>query len=140
MLYLDGETPIPERSRLVRAFQEGDYDAFLISLKAGGTGLTLTRASYVFHLDPWWNPAAENQASDRAHRMGQKQAVTVYRLRSRRTIEELIHALHAEKRALVEAVLEGQQKGAQIQWKELWKLLWPAAKLQASSRDQETNL
>ncbi|MFO5197508.1 C-terminal helicase domain-containing protein, partial [Salmonella enterica subsp. enterica serovar Typhimurium] len=79
VLYLDGQTPVPERAELVRRFQEGGYDAFLISLKAGGTGLNLTRASYVFHLDPWWNPATENQATDRAYRMGQKNAVTVYR-------------------------------------------------------------
>ncbi|RYZ57924.1 MAG: DEAD/DEAH box helicase, partial [Proteobacteria bacterium] len=108
VLYLDGTTPAKERLRLVDAFQAGHYDVFLISLKAGGTGLNLTRASYVFHLDPWWNPAIENQASDRAYRMGQKQAVTVYRMRSRGTIEEMIHAMHGEKRALVESVLEGR--------------------------------
>lgn len=124
-LYLDGQTPVPERAELVKKFQEGAYDVFLISLKAGGTGLNLTRASYVFHLDPWWNPATENQATDRAYRMGQKNAVTVYRVRSRNTIEELIQAMHDEKRSLVEAVLEGRQKGTQPQWKELWNLLWP---------------
>ncbi|MES2745300.1 MAG: DEAD/DEAH box helicase [Bdellovibrionota bacterium] len=125
VLYLDGSTPVKERLRLVEQFQAGDYDVFLISLKAGGTGLNLTRANYVFHLDPWWNPAAENQASDRAYRMGQKNAVTVYRLRSKGTIEEMIHAMHGEKKALVEAVLEGKTAEDPIRWKDLWNALWP---------------
>ena len=127
VLYLDGQTPAKERLRLVELFQNGDYDVFLISLKAGGTGLNLTRANYVFHLDPWWNPAAENQASDRAYRMGQKSAVTVYRLRSRGTIEEMIHAMHGEKKALVESVLEGKAAEDTIRWKDLWQALWPAS-------------
>ncbi len=125
VLYLDGTTAAKERLQLVETFQAGGYDVFLISLKAGGTGLNLTRASYVFHLDPWWNPAIENQASDRAYRMGQKAAVTVYRLRTRATIEELIHALHGEKRELVESVLEGRLEHDTIRWKELWNALWP---------------
>ncbi|MBC7659392.1 MAG: DEAD/DEAH box helicase [Chitinophagaceae bacterium] len=125
VLYLDGSTPAKERLRLVDEFQQGDYDVFLISLKAGGTGLNLTRASYVFHLDPWWNPAIENQASDRAYRMGQKRAVTVYRMRSRGTIEELIHAMHGEKKALVESVLEGRLEADKVKWKDLWTALWP---------------
>jgi superfamily II DNA or RNA helicase len=107
-LYLDGETPLPERKRVVEAFQGGEADVFCISLKAGGTGLNLTRASYVIHLDPWWNPAVEEQANSRAHRMGQKQAVTAYRLIARGTIEEAILGLHARKKELALSVLEGK--------------------------------
>ena len=102
LLYLDGTTSLDDRQRIVEQFQSGKFDALLVSLKAGGTGLNLTQASYVFHMDPWWNPAVENQATDRAHRMGQKQAVTVYKLRSRHTIEEMIHKLHGDKMALIE--------------------------------------
>ncbi len=134
VLYLDGSTPAKERLRLVDAFQSGDYDVFLISLKAGGTGLNLTRASYVFHLDPWWNPAIENQASDRAYRMGQKEAVTIYRMRSRGTIEEIIHAMHGEKRALVESVLEGRLEQDAVRWHDLWKALWPQGKTETSRK------
>ncbi len=104
LLYLDGATSLDERRKVVEQFQSGQFDALLVSLKAGGTGLNLTQASYVFHMDPWWNPAVENQATDRAHRMGQKQAVTVYKLRSRQTIEEMIHKLHGDKTSLVESL------------------------------------
>ncbi len=86
-LYLDGATPSVERVRRVKAFQEGEGEIFLISLKAGGVGLNLTAADYVIHMDPWWNPAVEDQASDRAHRFGQTRPVTVYRLISRDSIE-----------------------------------------------------
>lgn len=97
-LYLDGSTR--NRQELVDAFQAGKGHAFLISLKAGGTGLNLTRASYVFLLDPWWNPMAENQAFDRAHRIGQSQKVFCYRLVSAASIEERVLALQNDKRAL----------------------------------------
>lgn len=123
VLYLDGQTPVAERMALVQRFQEGGYDAFLISLKAGGTGLNLTRASYVFHLDPWWNPAVEMQATDRAYRMGQKQAVTVYKLRARQTIEEVIHSVHAEKKELVESILAGKDPAEAWSWEAVWSLL-----------------
>ena len=106
-LDLDGSTPAEERERRVDAFQTGAYDAFLMSLRAGGTGLNLTAADYVLHLDPWWNPAVEDQATDPAHRIGQERPVTVYRLVSRGTIEETIVKPHTEKRQLVEGVLEG---------------------------------
>jgi SNF2 family DNA or RNA helicase len=125
VLYLDGSTPVKERLRLVELFQGGGFDVFLISLKAGGTGLNLTRANYVFHLDPWWNPAVENQASDRAYRMGQRNAVTIYRLRAKDTIEEMIHTMHGEKKALVEAVLEGRGAEDRMRWQDLWNALWP---------------
>jgi SNF2 family DNA or RNA helicase len=78
--YLDGSSTTKQRSAAVDAFQAGEGEAFLISLKAGGFGLNLTAADYVIHLDPWWNPAAESQATDRAHRIGQQNPVTVYRL------------------------------------------------------------
>src|SRR5205823_2370402 len=106
--YLTGETPTLKRRAIVDAFQAGDYDVFCVSLLAGGTGLNLTRASYVIHLDPWWNPASEDQATSRAHRMGQTDPVTVYRLVARGTIEEAVLAMHASKRELASAVLEGQ--------------------------------
>jgi non-specific serine/threonine protein kinase len=105
---LDGSTPTPTRKKLVHDFQEGDTPSiFLLSLKAGGQGLNLTKASYVFHLDPWWNPAVENQASDRAHRIGQKQKVSIMRLLMRHTIEEKMMELKQKKLALYHAVLEG---------------------------------
>jgi SNF2 family DNA or RNA helicase len=107
-LYLDGSTPGGARSALVDRFQSGEAQLFLISLKAGGTGLNLTEADYVIHLDPWWNPAAEDQASDRAHRLGQQRPVTVVKLVTQDTIEEKVLALHAHKRRLADAVLLGE--------------------------------
>jgi superfamily II DNA or RNA helicase len=107
-LRLDGSTPVEKRKDLVERFQKADGPSlFLISLKAGGAGLNLTRASYVFHLDPWWNPAAENQASDRAHRLGQKNTVFIQRLLMLHTVEEKIMQLKAQKRELFERVMEG---------------------------------
>ena len=122
-LYLDGSTPAGARKTIVDAFQRGDGDVFLISLKAGGTGLNLTGADYVIHLDPWWNPAVEDQASDRAHRIGQTKPVTVYRLIARGTIEEAILALHADKRALVASILEGTGAAARLSTRDLLALL-----------------
>ncbi|MCK5681269.1 DEAD/DEAH box helicase, partial [bacterium] len=100
--YLDGSTPKAKREDEINAFQEGQADLFLISLKAGGLGLNLTAADYVLHLDPWWNPAIEDQASDRAHRIGQTRPVTVYRLITKASIEEKIVRLHQEKRNLAD--------------------------------------
>lgn len=105
--YLDGSTPAAARQQRVDDFQNGTANAFLISLKAGGTGLNLTAADYVIHMDPWWNPAVEDQATDRAHRIGQDKPVMVYRIIARGTIEEEILALHDSKRDLVAGVLEG---------------------------------
>lgn len=105
--YLDGATPMAERKKRVDAFQAGEGDVFLISLKAGGVGINLTAADYVVHMDPWWNPAVEDQASDRAHRMGQQRPVTIYRLVARHTIEEGIVELHQHKRDLADSLLEG---------------------------------
>ncbi|MET3106112.1 putative NIF3 family GTP cyclohydrolase 1 type 2 [Oxalobacteraceae bacterium GrIS 2.11] len=121
--YLDGSTPAAERKRRVDAFQGGDGDIFLISLKAGGTGLNLTAADYVIHLDPWWNPAVEDQASDRAHRMGQLRPVTIYRLVAQQTIEDKIIALHAQKRDLADSLLEGGDASAKLDTAALLRLL-----------------
>jgi superfamily II DNA or RNA helicase len=122
--YLDGSTPIAERQRRVEQFQAGQGgDLFLISLKAGGTGLTLTAADYVIHLDPWWNPAVEDQASDRAHRIGQTRPVTVYRLIAEGTIEQQILSMHREKRELVDAVLAGTDRAAKLSAEELASLI-----------------
>lgn len=106
-LYLDGSTPTAVRQERVDAFQGGEAPLFLISLKAGGTGLNLTAADNVILLDPWWNPAVEDQATDRAHRIGQQNPVTVYRMVARNTVEDSILAMHAAKRALVGQVLDG---------------------------------
>jgi non-specific serine/threonine protein kinase len=106
-LRLDGSTPVPKRKNLVQTFQNStEPTVFLISLKAGGKGLNLTRATYVYHMDPWWNPAVENQASDRAHRIGQTEQVTITRLIMRHTIEEKMMALKAQKTKLYKAILE----------------------------------
>jgi superfamily II DNA or RNA helicase len=103
---LDGSTPVKARKAIVKRFQEDkDVNIFLLSLKAGGQGLNLTRATYVFHLDPWWNPAVESQATDRSHRIGQKRKVTVLRFLMRHTIEEKIMLLKKKKKALYDAVL-----------------------------------
>ncbi len=121
--YLDGATPAKERQRRVDAFQDGEGELFLISLKAGGTGLNLTGADYVIHLDPWWNPAVEDQATDRAHRIGQERPVTVYRLVAEGTIEEQILELHADKRELVASVLDGTDRAARMNTDDLIKLI-----------------
>ena len=121
--YLDGAMTAEERARAVEAFQGGAGDLFLISLKAGGTGLNLTAADHVIHLDPWWNPAVEDQATDRAHRIGQVRPVTVIRLIARGTIEEAVLALHAAKRTLAETVLQGSDAVARMSVDELVALV-----------------
>jgi len=121
--YLDGQTTPVQRQQRVEAFQNGEGDAFLISLKAGGTGLNLTAADYVIHMDPWWNPAVEDQATDRTHRIGQTKPVMVYRIIARGTIEEQILALHEEKRDLVDGVLAGADAAARLSTRELAELI-----------------
>jgi superfamily II DNA or RNA helicase len=103
--FLHGGTPIREREAMVASFQAGDFPVFLLSLKAGGTGLNLTSADHVIHVDRWWNPAVEEQATDRAYRIGQTKPVQVHRLVTRGTIEEKIAELLTRKRALADAVL-----------------------------------
>ena len=121
--YLDGATPSKVRTERINAFQAGDGDIFLISLKAGGVGLNLTAADYVIHMDPWWNPAVEDQASDRAHRIGQKRPVTIYRLVTRGTIEDQIVDLHHRKRDLADRLLEGTDAPNRLSADELLGLL-----------------
>ncbi|MBK7275675.1 MAG: DEAD/DEAH box helicase [Betaproteobacteria bacterium] len=132
--YLDGSTPGAERTRRVNAFQQGQGDLFLISLKAGGFGLNLTAADYVLIVDPWWNPAAEDQALGRAHRIGQLRPVTVYRLVTAGSIEERIVEMHRDKRALADGLLEGQDQGRPIGADELRELLAPAETPGSASR------
>ncbi len=122
-LELQGATPGPERARRIDAFQAGHADVFLMSLKAGGIGVNLTAADYVIHVDPWWNPAVEDQATGRAHRMGQTRPVTVYRYCTAGTIETKILALHESKRELAADVLEGMSERKSLDLDELGALL-----------------
>ena len=121
--YLDGQTPTHAREQRIRAFQDGNAPVFLLSLKAGGVGINLTAASTVIHLDPWWNPAVEDQASDRAHRRGQTRPVTIYRMVVLGTIEEQMLALHADKRSLVSRVLDGDGDSGTLTTQDLVALL-----------------
>ena len=121
--YLDGSTPAKARAERIAAFQAGRGEVFLISLRAGGVGLNLTAADYVIHMDPWWNPAAEDQASDRVHRIGQTRPVTIYRLVAKGTIEEQIVELHHRKRDLAERLLEGADAPVRLDAGELLELL-----------------
>ncbi|MFS0671598.1 SNF2 helicase associated domain-containing protein [Ornithinibacillus sp. 179-J 7C1 HS] len=104
--YLDGQTPSEERVKLCNRFNDGERDVFLISLKAGGTGLNLTGADTVIFYDSWWNPAVEEQAADRAHRIGQKQSVQVIKLVAKGTVEEKMNELQNRKRRLIEEVID----------------------------------
>ena len=120
--YLDGSTT--DRARVVNEFQSGaGVPVFLISLKAGGVGLNLTGADTVIHFDPWWNPAVEAQATDRAHRLGQKKVVTSYKLITRGTVEEKILNLQSRKRALTQGLLGGEESLAEaVSWDEIKEL------------------
>jgi len=121
--YLDGSTPVAQRKTRVDAFQAGEGEIFLISLKAGGSGLNLTAADYVIHMDPWWNPAVENQASDRAHRIGQTRPVTIYRLVAENTIEQKIVKLHEHKRDLADSLLEGSDMSGSMNANQMLELM-----------------
>lgn len=107
-MYLDGQTKMEERGHMVNEFNKGKGDIFLISLKAGGTGLNLTGADVVIHYDPWWNPAVEQQASDRAHRIGQKKTVEIIKLIAMGTIEEKIYDLQEKKRDIIKSVMDSE--------------------------------
>jgi SNF2 family DNA or RNA helicase len=110
---LHGGTSVKKRPQLVESFQQPGGPPFMvISVKAGGTGLNLTGADTVMHFDPWWNPAAEAQATDRAHRIGQTRAVTSYKLIAAGTVEEKVLALQDEKRALLADVFEASDAAA----------------------------
>ena len=112
-----------QREFLVKDFQQGNVPLFLISLKAGGLGLNLVGANYVIHLDPWWNPSIEQQATDRVYRIGQQRDVTVYHLITKNTIEEKILRLHKTKRNLADALLEGADVGHKLNAKDLLDML-----------------
>ncbi len=121
--YLDGSTPAHIRQERIDSFQRGTGEVFLISLKAGGTGLNLTAADYVIHLDPWWNPAVEDQATDRVHRIGQQRPVTVYRLVTENTVEEKILKLHETKRDLADSLLDGSDSSGKLSADDLLNLI-----------------
>lgn len=121
--YLDGQTPQKQRKEIISNFNEGEDSVFLLSLKAGGVGLNLTAADYVILLDPWWNPAVENQAADRAHRIGQTKPVTIYRLISKKTIEEKILELHQTKKDLANDLLSDSDLSGKLTASELLKLI-----------------
>jgi SNF2 family DNA or RNA helicase len=125
---LDGTMNADARAAAVEAFQSAQADVFLLSLRAGGVGMNLTAADYVIHLDPWWNPAVEDQATDRAHRIGQQRPVTVVRLVTEGTIEEKVLRLHASKRALYSDAI-GETGGARIDLDELASLLLDGASI-----------
>ena len=120
--YLDGATK--DRMDLVHRFNAGEAPIFLLSLKAAGTGLTLTQADTVMHYDLWWNPAVEDQATDRAYRIGQKRVVTNYKLITRGTIEEKILELQNKKRLLIDTVV-GDSMGDinKLSWDEVKNLI-----------------
>jgi SNF2 family DNA or RNA helicase len=121
--YLDGSTT--DRGAVVEQFQKNDaIPVFLISLKAGGVGLNLTGADTVIHFDPWWNPAVEDQATDRAHRIGQTKVVTSYKLITRDTVEEKILTLQNRKREIIQATIGGEEAfAAALNWEEIQELL-----------------
>lgn len=122
--FLHGGTPVARRERMVEAFQGGDTDVLVLSLKAAGTGLNLTRADHVVHYDRWWNPAVEDQATDRAHRIGQTRHVQVHRLVAEGTIEEQVAELISSKRALADAVVNaGEQALTELTDDELTSLV-----------------
>ncbi len=123
--YLDGATPIKERNRMKADFQRGAVPYFLISLRAGGLGMTLTEASCVVHFDQWWNPAVEDQATDRVHRIGQTKSVKVFRIRAVGTIEERIDQLLAKKKNLFDSVIEVDDLKKEISKEELLALFAP---------------
>jgi SNF2 family DNA or RNA helicase len=108
--YLDGQTPAPERVELCSRFNEGERELFLISLKAGGTGLNLTGADTVILYDLWWNPAVEEQATNRAHRMGQKKVVQVIRLVAQGTVEDKMYELQQKKKNMIDQVIQPGQE------------------------------
>src|SRR5699024_3105796 len=123
-LFLDGSTPSQERVRLVESFNSGDEDIFLISLKAGGTGLNLTGADTVILYDLWWNPAVEEQAIGRAHRMGQKKSVQVLRLIAQGTIEEKINTLQQQKKEMIDQIIQpGESTGAALSEEDIREIL-----------------
>ena len=131
---LDGTLSASARAAEVEAFQSGQGDVFLLSLKAGGVGMNLTGADFVVHLDPWWNPAVEDQATDRAHRIGQTRPVTIVRLVTCGTIEEKVLALHGAKRKLYDDVVGAADGGGTLDVAALSELLGAARPVGRASR------
>ncbi len=133
---LDGGTPVARRQAQIERFQAGQADVFLISLQAGGVGLNLTAASAVIHLDPWWNPAVEDQATGRAHRIGQARPVTVIRLITEGTVEQTVLEMHADKRELVSGLLSGTEAAARLDLAALAALVTASAGLAIGGPDE----
>lgn len=123
--YMDGQTPMKKRQKMVEEFQRGEKKLFLSSLKAGGLGINLTAANYVILLDPWWNPAIENQATDRAHRIGQQRCVSVIRLITENTIEEKILRLHEKKKMISDDVLNGTSESFKLTYEDILDMVTP---------------
>ncbi len=122
--YLDGQTPAAERVALCSRFNNGERDLFLLSLKAGGTGLNLTGADTVILYDLWWNPAVEQQAADRAHRIGQKNVVQVIRLVTQGTVEDKMYELQQKKKNLIDEVIQpGQEALSSLSEQEIREIL-----------------
>ena len=121
--YLDGQVKVVKRGEIIEDFTSGKTNIFLISLKAGGTGLNLTEADTVIHVDPWWNPAVEDQATDRAHRIGQKDVVNVYKIITRNTIEEKIYEIQLRKRKLIDSVIEAKNVSEAFNSNEIFEVL-----------------
>lgn len=124
-LYMDGQTAMKSRQDIVRQFQERKQRLFLSSLKAGGLGINLTAANYVILLDPWWNPAIESQATDRAHRLGQQRCVSVIRMISQGTIEEKILRLHERKQQISDEVLDGTSDSFRLTYEDIMDMVTP---------------
>jgi SNF2 family DNA or RNA helicase len=123
--YLDGSTPEQSRSHMKKDFQDGAVPFFLISLRAGGLGLTLTEANCVVHYDRWWNPAVEDQATDRVHRIGQEKPVKIFRLHTKGTIEDRIGELLVKKKDLFDSVIEADDLRKEISKEDLLALFAP---------------
>ncbi|MDM5190820.1 DEAD/DEAH box helicase [Bacillus sp. DX4.1] len=123
VLFLNGSVPKKERDKMIEQFQNGTYDIFILSLKAGGTGLNLTAANHVIHYDRWWNPAVENQATDRAHRIGQKRFVHVHKLITTGTLEEKIDEMLERKQSLNNAIITSDRWMTELSTDELKELL-----------------
>lgn len=121
--YLDGQTPMKKRQTMVEEFQNGNKRLFLSSLKAGGLGINLTQANYVILLDPWWNPAIESQATDRAHRIGQQRCVSVIRLITQHTIEEKIMRLHEKKQSMSDDILDGTAESFKLSYDDILEMV-----------------
>lgn len=121
--FLNGSMPKQHRDDYVQRFQEGEFPIFLLSLKAGGTGLNLTAANHVIHYDRWWNPAVEHQATDRAYRIGQQRFVHVHKLITVGTLEEKIDIMLEKKQSLNDQIIQSEQWVTELSDEELYSLL-----------------